>query len=304
MAKTMGNSGVVKQGAYEVAEVTKFDLTETPVIVSDVAVGDTWATSTAGTKSWSGSIECFYDVTDTTGQNALIAGNSVYLRLYPEGNELGKQFFYNSAIIGAVTKSVTKDTYVTATFPVTGVDQLREYRLIGLATPTGGTLTLTLTLSLPTGKTVIIDWGNNSTSTVTGPQTAQAYAKVYTAGSYNVALGGDYTSLTYLTCTNSIFSGDILDMAPLSGLTTLDLSSSGISTYTAGTLPAWGSATIDISDLGLSATEVDNFLADLDTAGGSSGTLDISGTNSAPTAAGLTSKGNLEGKGWSVTVTT
>jgi len=303
MAKLMGSDGIVKQGAYTVAEVTSFNLTETPVIVSDVAIGDEWAESAAGSISWSGSIECFYDETDTTGQNVLIAGNSVNLRLYPEGDELGKRFYFNSAVIGAVTKSPSKDAYITASFPVTGVDQLRDYWIIGLATPAGGSLILTLTLSLPTGKTVIIDWGNNSVSTVTGPQVATAYAKTYSAGTYNVALGGDYANLTLLACTDAIFSGDILDMNPLTGLLSLDLSSSGIVTYTAGTLPAWDDATIDISDLTLSETEVDNFLADLDTAAGEDGTLHINGTNAAPSAAGLTSKGNLEGKGWTVNVT-
>lgn len=304
MAKVKGNDGVVMQGAYEVAEVTKFDITESPVIVSDIAIGDTWTTSTAGTKNWSGSVECFYDVTDTTGQNILIAGNSVNLRLFPEGNELGKKYYFNSAILGAVNKSVSKDVYITATFPVTGVDQLRDYRIIGLSTPVGATLTLTFTLSLPTGKTVIIDWGNNSVSTVTGPQVAEDYAKIYSAGSYNVGLGGDITSLTAFTCANAILSGDILDFNPLTGLTTFSLTGTGITTYTAGVLPAWSSAAITLTSMGLSQTEVDDFLADLDTAAGTNGTLSIAGTNAAPSAAGLVSKGNLEGKGWTVTVTT
>ena len=33
-------------------------------------------------------------------------------------------------------------------------------------------------------------------------------------------------------------------------------------------------------------------------------TIDISGTNAVPSAAGLISKGNLEAKGWTVTVST
>ena len=73
-------------------------------------------------------------------------------------------------------------------------------------------------------------------------------------------------------------------------------------------------ATIDISGCpiaeavtltgnALDQTSVDGVLADLDSGGLSNGTVDISGgTNSAPSAAGLTSKANLEGKGWTVTV--
>lgn len=126
MAKVLGNSGIVKADTYAIAEVTKFDITITPVIVSDVAIGDTWSESAAGTKSWSGTIECFYDVTDTNGQQSLAAGDEVDLLLYPEGIVVGKTVFTGSAIIGAVTKSVTKDSYVTVTFPFTGNGAVTE----------------------------------------------------------------------------------------------------------------------------------------------------------------------------------
>lgn len=126
MAKVLGNSGIVKADTYTIAEVTKFDVTITPVIVSDVAIGDTWSESAAGTKSWSGTIECFYDVTDTNGQQSIAAGDSVDLLLYPEGVVEGKTVFTGSAIIGPVTKSVTKDAYVTATFPFVGNGAVTE----------------------------------------------------------------------------------------------------------------------------------------------------------------------------------
>jgi len=48
---------------------------------------------------------------------------------------------------------------------------------------------------------------------------------------------------------------------------------------------------------------VDNVLADLVTSGTTGGTLNIAGTNAAPSAAGLADKTTLEGRDWTVTVT-
>lgn len=53
----------------------------------------------------------------------------------------------------------------------------------------------------------------------------------------------------------------------------------------------------------LTESAVDGVLAHLDAAGLEDGEVDLSGgSNSIPSAAGLTSKSNLEGKGWTVTV--
>lgn len=53
----------------------------------------------------------------------------------------------------------------------------------------------------------------------------------------------------------------------------------------------------------LSQANVDDILDKLDDGGLSNGIVDLTGgTNATPSAAGLTSKSNLEGKGWTVTV--
>ena len=59
----------------------------------------------------------------------------------------------------------------------------------------------------------------------------------------------------------------------------------------------------DAGGCALSLTSVNAILVALDACGASNGTCDLSGgTSSAPSGAGLTSKTNLEGKGWTVTV--
>ena len=125
-----------------------------------------------------------------------------------------------------------------------------------------------------------------------------------TSVSGDIANLSGLTSLTELFLNNTSVSGDIANLSGLTLLVQLYLNSTSVDTYTQGTLPDWEGAVIFILDLGLDQTEVSDFLIDLDNATGSpgNGTLNISGTNAIPNAAGLTAKGNLEGKGWTITV--
>ena len=128
----------------------------------------------------------------------------------------------------------------------------------------------------------------------------------------DTSVSGDITNLSGLPSLTELYlystsvSGDIASISGLTSLEYVDLYSTSIDTYTQGTLPDWEGTAINIQDLGLDQTEVSDFLVDLDNATGSpgNGTLNISGTNAIPNAAGLTAKGNLEGKGWTITVST
>lgn len=73
-------------------------------------------------------------------------------------------------------------------------------------------------------------------------------------------------------------------------LSTLDISSNPAINY----LRAEG--------CGFSEAVVDALLAALDAAGVTGGSADLSGSNQAPSGAGLSSKSSLEGKGWSISV--
>ena len=210
--------------------------------------------------------------------------------------------------------------------------------ILGPVIPIPSTLTLqkdadadvdiTFTLSLPAGKEVTIAWGDGNISTVTGPQTETDYSNSYgDANAYTIVFSGDITFITYFNGSSQPISGDIADLsgltsltvlylystsvsgdiADLSGLTSLTalyLYSTSIDTYTQGTLPDWDACEIQIQALGLSEAEVDDFLCDLNAASSASTkTLNISGSNSAPSATGLACETSLEGKGWTVTVT-
>ena len=119
----------------------------------------------------------------------------------------------------------------------------------------------------------------------------------------NVSGIASMTDLTNLRANSTLITGDLTSVATLTSLDYLYLNSTSIDTYTTGALPAWGGCAIQIQDLGLSATEVDNFIIDLEDGGGNgdNGTLNIAGTNATRTSASDTAKANLETDGWTVT---
>lgn len=108
------------------------------------------------------------------------------------------------------------------------------------------------------------------------------------------------TALDRLDCyTNSI---SVLDVATLVSMTTLYCQTNNISTLDVSALTAL--TLIWCQDNNMNQTNVDKILADLVTAGANNGTAKLSGTNAAPSAAGLANKAILEAapRNWTVTV--
>jgi hypothetical protein len=121
MATTVGNDGVVYIDTNLVAEVTAFDYTETAVTADDTAMGDTENTTQYVRKSGSGSVNCFWDETDTTGQGAMTVGASVTLNLYPEGNVALDTYYTGTVLITEKSVSSEKDGIVEASFSFVNV---------------------------------------------------------------------------------------------------------------------------------------------------------------------------------------
>jgi len=120
MATFIGNDGVVKVGVNTVAEVTSFSLTEGANTADDTALGDTSQSHLVGTLNWSGSISCFWDDADTTGQGAMTNGASVTLVLLREGSAVGAAEYTGTATITSIESSNENDSTVTASFSFTG----------------------------------------------------------------------------------------------------------------------------------------------------------------------------------------
>lgn len=130
MANHVGSEGSVYIGANAVAEIKSWSLEVSMNTVSDTSIGDSWETFKAGTLSWSGSIECHWDETDTNGQIALNAAvetpAAVTLNLYPEGNSSTDIYYTGSAYITGISRSGTGNEIISATYSFTGTGSLTE----------------------------------------------------------------------------------------------------------------------------------------------------------------------------------
>lgn len=119
-ANHTGSEGIVKVGTSAVAEVRGFEFTEQNDIIEDTTLTDTSKTFRPGVKGWSGSVSCWWDETDTTGQEAMTNGAEVTLNLYPEGATTGDIYFYGSAIIANIQRGNPMNGIVNADFQFTG----------------------------------------------------------------------------------------------------------------------------------------------------------------------------------------
>jgi flagellar hook assembly protein FlgD len=122
MANHHGNEGKVKVGANTVAEVSAWSYTETCDLAEDTVMMDTAKSYKAGHKDGSGSVTCFWDETDTNGQQAMDAGSTVNLILFPEGDAaLATRFGSTTAIIESVTRQGALNGIVSTEFTFRGV---------------------------------------------------------------------------------------------------------------------------------------------------------------------------------------
>jgi hypothetical protein len=121
MATHHGNAGLVKVSGNTVAEVRSFELETAVEVADDTVIGDTWHTHLVnGNKSWKGQVECFWDETDSTGQEAMDEGDSISLALYPEAAGAGASYYSGTATITGMSIGVPKDGIVTRTITFQG----------------------------------------------------------------------------------------------------------------------------------------------------------------------------------------
>jgi hypothetical protein len=124
MATHKGSEGIVKIGTNTVAEVTGFSFDETADTIEDTELRDSARTYVSDLTSFSGSIDCMWDETDTTGQGAMTAGASVTLNLYPEGATTGDTYYSGTALITSISRANAIGAMVTASFSFQGTGAL------------------------------------------------------------------------------------------------------------------------------------------------------------------------------------
>ena len=126
MANHQGSEGVVSVGANAIAEVRSWQLSESADTVEDTTMGDSAKSFKAGLTEWEGSIECYWDETDTNGQEALTSGAEVTLNLYPEGSASSATYFTGSAIVTGISRQGAHDGMVEASFNYKGNGSLTQ----------------------------------------------------------------------------------------------------------------------------------------------------------------------------------
>lgn len=120
MANHSGSEGTVHVGTNAVAEIRSYSISETADTIEDTSMGDTSRTYKSSLKSFSGSVDVFWDETDTTGQGALSVGSEVTIKFYPEGSTSGDAYLYGSAIVTGKTINASFDGMVEASITVQG----------------------------------------------------------------------------------------------------------------------------------------------------------------------------------------
>lgn len=124
MATHAGSEGTVKVGANAVAEIRSFSVSETADTIEDTTMGDAARTYKASLKSFSGSLDVYWDETDTNGQGALTVGSEVTIGFYPEGATTGDTYLTGSAIVTGLTVNSSFDGMVEASITIQGTGAL------------------------------------------------------------------------------------------------------------------------------------------------------------------------------------
>jgi len=125
MATHKGSEGTVKVGSNAVAEIRSYSIEESADTLEDTSMGDSARTYKPSLTSFSGSLDVFWDETDT-GQNALSIGSEVTLNFYPEGDTSGDTYYSGSAIVTGVSRTASFDGLVEASISVQGNGALTE----------------------------------------------------------------------------------------------------------------------------------------------------------------------------------
>ena len=122
MATHTGSEGTVRVGANTIAEIRSYSIEETSDTAEDTSMGDAYRTFKTTLKAWTGSVDVFWDETDTNGQVALAVGSEVTVNFYPEGATAGvsERYYQGSAIVTGKTVTASFDGMVESTITLQG----------------------------------------------------------------------------------------------------------------------------------------------------------------------------------------
>jgi len=125
MADYHGYDGIVKVGGSAVGSVQRWNVDQRAETTQGYGMGDAWMATRATVKSFEGSMEFYYDPTETAGAN-IVPGDTLSVELFPGGEATGNAFFSGSVVVTGVPLSVPKDGWVTKTVNFQGDGALTE----------------------------------------------------------------------------------------------------------------------------------------------------------------------------------
>lgn len=124
MATHKGSEGTVKVGANAIAEIRSYNINETSDTVEDTTMGDSARTYLPTLKTFSGSMDVYWDETDTNGQVALTVGSTATISIYPEGDASSDTYLTGSIIVTGKTVNASFDGMVEASISFQGTGAL------------------------------------------------------------------------------------------------------------------------------------------------------------------------------------
>lgn len=124
MAVFTGKAGVVQTGSNDIAEVRSYSITQTGDTTESTSMGDSAKTFEATLTEFSGSVDVFFDDTDSSGQVSLTIGSSFTLNLAPEGTGGGAYKLSGSAIVTDITRTAAHDGLVEMSIAFQGTGAL------------------------------------------------------------------------------------------------------------------------------------------------------------------------------------
>jgi len=124
MATFTGKAGVVQTGSNALAEVRSYSITQTGDTTESTSMGDSAKTFEATLTEFSGSVDVFFDDTDTSGQVSLTIGSSFTLNLAPEGTSSGAYKLSGTAIVTDITRTAAHDGLVEMSIAFQGTGAL------------------------------------------------------------------------------------------------------------------------------------------------------------------------------------
>ena len=125
MATFVGSGGTVLVGSDVVGEIRSWSVDETMDPIESSTIGDQYRTFEVGMKGWSGSMEVYFDDTDTA-QQAMTVDSSITVSFQMEGNTTGDHKLSGTALVTGRSVTASFDGMTEATLTVQGTGALTE----------------------------------------------------------------------------------------------------------------------------------------------------------------------------------